>query len=113
MPALAREFEVIAVDQRGIGLTGKPQDRYDTGTLAGDLVALLDALGHERFAWDTTLVQNEQRATRPLAMPVLAIGGAESWGEAVRYLATDVQVVVSPAAATGPPSRLPRRCWRR
>jgi hypothetical protein len=51
MPALAREFEVIAVDQRGIGLTGKPQDRYDTGTLAGDLVALLDALGHERFAW--------------------------------------------------------------
>jgi pimeloyl-ACP methyl ester carboxylesterase len=50
MPALARDFEVIAVDQRGIGLTDKPQDGYDTGTLAGDLVALMDALGHERFA---------------------------------------------------------------
>ena len=50
MPALAREFEVIAVDQRGIGLSGKPKDGYDTGTLAKDLVALMDALGHDRFA---------------------------------------------------------------
>jgi pimeloyl-ACP methyl ester carboxylesterase len=50
MPALARDFEVIAVDQRGIGLSDKPQDGYDTGTLANDLVALMDALGHQRFA---------------------------------------------------------------
>jgi pimeloyl-ACP methyl ester carboxylesterase len=50
MPALARGFEVIAVDQRGIGLTDKPEGGYDSGTLAGDLVALMDALGHERFA---------------------------------------------------------------
>ena len=38
MPALARDFQVIAVDQRGIGLSDKPADGYDTGTLAGDLV---------------------------------------------------------------------------
>ena len=50
MPALARDFKVIAVDQRGIGLSDKPADGYDTGTLAGDLVALMDALGHQRFA---------------------------------------------------------------
>lgn len=50
MPALARDFQVIAVDQRGTGLSGKPADGYDTGTLAGDLVALMDALGHPRFA---------------------------------------------------------------
>jgi pimeloyl-ACP methyl ester carboxylesterase len=50
MPALAADFEVIAVDQRGMGLSDKPQDGYDTGTLAGDLVALMDALGHQRFA---------------------------------------------------------------
>ena len=50
MPALARDFEVIAVDQRGMGLSDKPQEGYDSGTLAGDLVALMDALGHERFA---------------------------------------------------------------
>src|SRR3954468_17572623 len=50
MPALARNFQVVAVDQRGIGLSDKPSDGYDTGTLAGDLVALMDALGHRRFA---------------------------------------------------------------
>jgi len=214
MPALARDFQVIAVDQRGIGLTDKPQGGYDSRTLAGDLVALMEALGHQRFAvvghdtgfiigyalaadhphrvarvalaeipgpplathspplfapeplnnrlwhipfnrvnhplteqlvrghedvffgyefaiqggehlpgevvgyyvrrfatadalrgsfglyraWDATLAQNEQRASRRLTMPVLAIGGAESWGDrpgdAMEHVATDVQRLV-------------------
>jgi pimeloyl-ACP methyl ester carboxylesterase len=50
MPALAWDFEVIAVDQRGILLSDKPQEGYDTGTLANDLVGLMDALGHGQFA---------------------------------------------------------------
>ena len=50
MPALVRDFRVIAVDKRGIGLSDKPHDGYDTGTLAGDLVALMDVLDHPRFA---------------------------------------------------------------
>src|SRR6516165_8040803 len=50
MPALAREFSVVAPDQRGCGLSGKPQEGYDTGTLATDLAALMGALGHRRFA---------------------------------------------------------------
>jgi pimeloyl-ACP methyl ester carboxylesterase len=50
MPTLAGDFELIAVDQRGMGLSDKPKDGYDTATLANDLVALMDALGHERFA---------------------------------------------------------------
>jgi pimeloyl-ACP methyl ester carboxylesterase len=218
MPSLARDFQVVAVDQRGIGLTDKPQDGYDTGTLARDLVALMEALGHQRFAvvghdtgliigyalaadhpdrverlallevpgppgvnpspplfvpepinnrlwhipfnrvndelteqlvrgredlffgyefaiqggkplpddarryyyslfsdpdvlrgsfgfyraWGTTLAQNEQRKSRPLTMPVLAVGGAESWGEAVgngiKPAADDVRTVVIPGA---------------
>jgi pimeloyl-ACP methyl ester carboxylesterase len=219
MPSLAEDFEVIAVDQRGIGLTDKPRDGYDAGTLAGDLVALMDALGHKRFglvghdtgyficyalaadhpdrvarvalaevpgppgvipspplfipepfndrlwhipfnrvndelteqlvrgrediffgyefriqagrtalpddvqtyyfdlfsdpdvlrgsfglyrAWDTTVAQNEERKSRPLTMPVLAIGGAESWGEeagnGIKPAAADVQTVVIPGA---------------
>src|ERR671921_601803 len=155
MPELVRDFEVIAVDQRGIGLTDKPEGGYDTGTLAGDLVALMDALGHQRFAvvghdtgfaigyalaadhpdrvervalaeipgppgaapspplfvpeplnnklwhspfyraFDATVAQNQQRMARPLTMPVLAIGGAASYGEhvgeAMRLVADDVQ----------------------
>ena len=50
MPVLARDFTVIAVDQRGMGLSDKPRDGYDCATMANDLVALMDALGHQRFA---------------------------------------------------------------
>ncbi len=50
MPALARDYTVIAVDQRGMGLTEKPKSGYDSATLANDLVALMDALGYERFS---------------------------------------------------------------
>src|SRR6476619_6173285 len=50
MPALAGDFEVIAVDQRGIGLSDKPEEGYDSGTLATDFAGLMDALGHNRFA---------------------------------------------------------------
>ncbi|WP_138731536.1 alpha/beta fold hydrolase [Modestobacter excelsi] len=216
MPTLARSFKVIAVDQRGFGLSDKPAGGYDAGTLAGDLIGLMDALGHERFAvvghdtgyiisyalaadhpdrvacvalaeipgppgvapspplfvpepvnnrvwhipfnrvnnemteqlvrgrediffgyefaiqggeplpdqalkyyfdlfsdpdalrgsfglyraWGTTLAQNEQRKSRPLAMPVLAIGGAESWGDhaghGIEPAALNVQTVVIP-----------------
>ncbi|MGX9890535.1 alpha/beta fold hydrolase [Streptomyces sp. NPDC002276] len=49
MPALAREHTVVAVDSRGAGLSDKPDDGYDAGTLANDLVALMAALGHDRF----------------------------------------------------------------
>jgi pimeloyl-ACP methyl ester carboxylesterase len=50
MPALARDFQVTVPDQRGCGLSGKLRDGYDTGTLAADMAALMDALGHRRFA---------------------------------------------------------------
>jgi pimeloyl-ACP methyl ester carboxylesterase len=50
MPGLARDFHVIAPDQRGTGLSGKPDGGYDTATLADDAVALMNALGYQRFA---------------------------------------------------------------
>jgi pimeloyl-ACP methyl ester carboxylesterase len=59
MPALARDFEVVVAEQRGIGLSDKPEDGYDSRTLANDYVLLMEALGHERFALvgcDTGLV---------------------------------------------------------
>ena len=50
MPALAQHFEVVAVDQRGIGLSEKPEEGYDSRALANDMIGLMDALGHEKFA---------------------------------------------------------------
>jgi pimeloyl-ACP methyl ester carboxylesterase len=80
MPALARDFEVIAVDQRGMGLSDKPEDGYDTGTVAGDLVALMDALGHERFAllgFDTGfLISYALAADHPDRVDRLVVGEA-------------------------------------
>ena len=187
MPALARDFEVVAVDQRGIGLSDKPRDGYDIGTLANDLAALMDALGHRAVrgvrdghrhadrlrrcggsprrvdrlvvseaplpgispsppvfparraggtsptarrraktvehyvktlaaspealrgsfefyrAIPATAAQNEERKSRRLPMPVLAIGGAESGMEGVEttmtLVADDVQGVVLAGAA--------------
>ena len=213
MPTLAQSFTVVAVDQRGMGLTDKPETGYDSGALAADLIALMDALGFDRFAvaghdtgmvisyalaadnpervvalvaaeipgapgvvpapplfvpqplnnklwhipfnragriaeqliqghedvyfgyefaiqggpalpqevidyyignfadpeslagglgfyrdWDATMAQNKERATQTLSIPVLAIGGAESYGDHVadgmRPAASDVQGVV-------------------
>ncbi len=50
MPTLARDFQVIAVDQRGRGLSDKPSDGYDCDTLAADMAGLMHALGHQNFA---------------------------------------------------------------
>jgi pimeloyl-ACP methyl ester carboxylesterase len=53
IPALAAAgFSVVAPDMRGFGGTDAPAavEAYDVLTLAGDVVALMGALGHERFA---------------------------------------------------------------
>jgi pimeloyl-ACP methyl ester carboxylesterase len=50
MPALARRFSVVAADPRGVNLSDRAAGGYDTGSLAADLVALMEALGHSRFA---------------------------------------------------------------
>jgi pimeloyl-ACP methyl ester carboxylesterase len=59
MPELAKDYTVVAVDQRGMGLTDKPAVDYDAATLANDLAALMLELGHDRYAvvgHDTGLV---------------------------------------------------------
>ena len=44
----ARGHHVVAVDQRGHGLSSKVDDGYDMATLARDLVAVMDAHGLDR-----------------------------------------------------------------
>src|ERR1700692_2005902 len=48
IPVLAERYTVIAPDLRGYGGTEKPACGYDKRTMANDLAALMDHLGHER-----------------------------------------------------------------
>ncbi|MCC6174283.1 MAG: alpha/beta hydrolase [Chloroflexi bacterium] len=47
-PRLARRFHVVALDQRGHGLSDKPSDGYDFSDVAGDLRGAIDALDLDR-----------------------------------------------------------------
>ena len=54
VPSLARSHTVICADLRGYGQSAKPPSDdqhlpYSKRSMAGDLVALMDHLGHERF----------------------------------------------------------------
>ena len=54
-PILARDFTVVCPDLRGYGESSKPADLPDHSqmskrALATDVIALMQALGHERFA---------------------------------------------------------------
>ena len=102
MPALARDFTVIAVDQRGIGLSDKPQSGYDSGAQANDLVALMDALGHKRFAmvgFDTGMpIAYALAADHPERLDRLVIGEAVITG-------------VTPSPPLFVPGPLNKRLW--
>jgi hypothetical protein len=64
-------------------------------------------------AWDATVAQNVERAKQPLTIPVLGIGGADSWGpapgEAMRAVAGDVRTVVVPDAGHWVAEQAPER----
>ena len=47
LPALARQYTVIAPDLRGLGDSSKPATGYDTRTVASDIYGLVRQLGHE------------------------------------------------------------------
>ena len=47
MPALAKQFHVVAIDQRGYNLSGQPEgvENYTTDKLVGDVVAVVKHFG--------------------------------------------------------------------
>ena len=50
MPALAKRFHVVAIDQRGYNLSDKPKgvENYDVRLLVGDVAAVIKSLGHDK-----------------------------------------------------------------
>jgi pimeloyl-ACP methyl ester carboxylesterase len=49
IPLLSEHYTVIAPDVRGFGDSARPKDGYDMGTIAQDVGALMDRLGHDNF----------------------------------------------------------------
>ena len=49
MIPLSKHFTVIAVDPRGFGLSGRPNDGFDAISLANDMFRLMDVLGYAKF----------------------------------------------------------------
>ncbi len=49
-PGLARRFQVVLFDNRGVGRSSRPAGPYSAELLAQDTVGLMDALGIERAA---------------------------------------------------------------
>ena len=102
MPALAADFTVIAPDQRWIGLSDKPADGYDAGTLARDLVALMDPLGHERFALYGT----------DTGMPISYALAADHPDRVDRLIVSEASLPgVSPSPPLFVPPQLNERLW--
>ena len=70
-PTLARQFTVVAADLRGYGDSSKPPGgadhaRYSKREMAGDMVALMRTMGHERF--DIVAHDRGARVAHRLAM---------------------------------------------
>src|SRR5262245_13827995 len=60
-PLLARRRRVVALDQRGHGLSDKPDDGYDFATIVADDLAAMTALGLARpvvvgHSWGASVV---------------------------------------------------------
>ncbi|MFP4625076.1 MAG: alpha/beta fold hydrolase [Natronomonas sp.] len=77
MPALATHYHVIAPDIRGLGDSERPIDGYDKTTIAADVRALLENLGHDEVA---------------------VVG--HDWGMPVAYLYTAINRETVPGLAT-------------
>ena len=93
---------MIAPDQRGIGLSDKPTDGYDSATLARDFVALMDALGQDRFALYGT----------DTGMPIAYAVAADHPDRLVRLVVSEAPLPgVSPSPPLFLPPLLNARLW--
>ena len=101
MPTLARDFTVVAVDQRGRGLSDKPRGGYDAGAIGNELVGLMGALGYQRFALYGTDV----------GMPIAYALAADHPEQVDRLIVSEAPLPgISPFPAL-PPAPLNERLW--
>ena len=102
MPGLARHHRVIAVDPRGVGLSDQPQEGYDTGALAADLVRLMAKLGYRHFSL----------AGHDIGMWIGYALGADHPGVLDRLAVAEAVIPgIAPAPSIVSPSQVNARLW--
>jgi pimeloyl-ACP methyl ester carboxylesterase len=86
LPRLARRFRVVTYDARGHGLSAKPSSGYGFGTVTGDALAVIRAVGRQRplvvgHSWGAMVaLELAVRHPRSIGGTVLIDGGVAPVG---------------------------------
>jgi len=94
VPALSREYHVIAFDNRGAGRSDKPNEPYSVGQMADDAHALLDELGvGPAHAFGMSLggmIAQELVLRHPDSVRTLILGGTMAGGPTAMFAGPEV-----------------------
>jgi len=115
LSALENDFECIAFDNRGMGLSGPAQMPFGIADLAADTAALLDALGLERvhvlgISMGGTIAQ-ELALAHPGRIRTLSLGATWCDSPEGGLMAAEDLRMLGEAAASGDQERVFRAMW--
>ncbi len=105
-PLLAKDFSVIAVDQRGHGDSGKPDHGYDFASVGQDVDALLEGRGIERpvlvgHSWGADVALELAVARPELLQGIVFVDGGTIDASARYDTLDDALVQMAPPDFTG------------
>ena len=105
-PILAKDFSVIAVDQRGHGDSGKPEQGYDFACVAGDVAALLAGRNTQRpvvvgHSWGADVALELAVARPELLRGIIFVDGGTIDASARYDTLDDALVQMAPPDFTG------------
>jgi 3-oxoadipate enol-lactonase len=109
LEALARDFDVVAYDHRGVGRSSRVTDPFSIVELADDAAALLDALGwaaaHVVGISMGGMVAQELALRHPEQIRTLTLGCTYSGGEGSALASSEVTTRLVAAMLSGDPDR--------
>lgn len=105
LPKLGRHFRLVLVDNRGFGHSDRPAGLFTVADMAGDVVAVLDAVGvrraHMLGASLGGLVAQELAVTRPERVDALVLAcTAPGWPLAYPMPRASVRLIAATAGLT-------------
>jgi pimeloyl-ACP methyl ester carboxylesterase len=106
-PLLASNFRLVALDQRGHGVSDKPEDGYDLATIAGDLAGAIGALGWSRplvvgHSWGANVALQLAADYPDLPVGIVLLDGGTNELAAAMPLAETLERLAPPRLAGTP-----------